>query len=110
MGADRQNGRHGPHLQAHLWITLVPEQYLLGDKALYIEAMRNSIASYSRTGIIDPSGMESTRDMLVRFDPDFKSAAIDLPKTFVDRFAQQAEAGAMRPIAHQRPWAIRRAV
>jgi NitT/TauT family transport system substrate-binding protein len=72
----------------------VPEQYLLGDKALYIEAVRHSLASYSRTGIIDPSGMESTRDMLVRFDPDFKSTDIDLSKTFVDRFAKQAEAGA----------------
>jgi NitT/TauT family transport system substrate-binding protein len=72
----------------------VPESYLLGDKDLYIEAVRHSIASYSRTGIIDRSGMESTRDMLVRFDPEFNSADVDLSKTFVDRFAKQAGASA----------------
>jgi NitT/TauT family transport system substrate-binding protein len=72
----------------------VPESFLLGDKALYIEAVRNSVASYSRTGIIDPSGMKSTLEMLLRFDPDFKSTDIDLSKTFVERFAKRAEMGA----------------
>jgi hypothetical protein len=34
--------------------------------------------------------MQSARDMLVTFDPELKSADIDLRKTFDDRFVKRA--------------------
>ena len=69
---------------------IVPEQYLLGDKALYELAVEKSKPSYSVTGIIDPAAMQSAADMLVKFDPELKDAKIDLSKTFDPRFAKKA--------------------
>jgi NitT/TauT family transport system substrate-binding protein len=68
----------------------VPEEYYLGDKALYIAAVKASAPMYSRTGIIPASGMTNALDMLLQFDPELKNAKIDLAKTFDDRFAKKA--------------------
>ena len=48
----------------------VPEEYLLGDKALYIAAVKNSQPTYSVTGLVSEGGMKSTNDMLVKFDEE----------------------------------------
>ena len=72
--------------------SLVPENYLLGDRKLYMAAFQSSRASYSQTGLIDPAGMKSALDMLAQFTPDLKSAKIDLGATFDDRFAKKAAA------------------
>lgn len=68
----------------------VPEEYLLGDKALYIQAVKNSKPTYSVTGIISASGMKSTNDMLVKFDEELKGTNVDLTTTFEPRFAKKA--------------------
>lgn len=72
---------------------LVPENYLLGDKKLYMVSFAASRASYSQTGLIDAAAMKSALDMLVGFTPELKDAKIDLPATFDDRFAKKAAAG-----------------
>ncbi|MCC0002645.1 MAG: ABC transporter substrate-binding protein [Methylobacteriaceae bacterium] len=69
---------------------LVPENYLLGDRKLYMAAFQSTRAAYSQNGLIDPAGMKSALDMLAEFTPDLKSAKIDLPATFDDRFAKKA--------------------
>jgi NitT/TauT family transport system substrate-binding protein len=71
---------------------VVPEEYLLGDKSLYVLAVSHSKPSYSLTGVIDPQAMQSAADMLTKFDPELKDAQVDLSKTFVDRFAKKADA------------------
>ncbi|WP_394117853.1 ABC transporter substrate-binding protein [Xanthobacter lutulentifluminis] len=72
---------------------VVPEEYLLGDKALYLNAVKNSLPVYSRTGVIPEQGMKNALNMLVEFDPELKAAKIDLAKTFDDRFVAKASAG-----------------
>ncbi|GAC1335596.1 MAG: ABC transporter substrate-binding protein [Beijerinckiaceae bacterium] len=69
---------------------IVPENYLLGDKSLYVAALDHSKPSYSQTGIIDPDGMRSTNEMLVKFEPELKDAKVDLAKTFDPRFVKHA--------------------
>jgi NitT/TauT family transport system substrate-binding protein len=69
---------------------VVPPEYLLGDKDLYILAVKNSKPTYSQNGIVSAAGMKSTNDMLVQFDEEMKNAKIDLSKTFDDRFAKKA--------------------
>ncbi len=72
----------------------VPEAYYLGDKDLYIRAVKASIDTYSRTGIIPLDGMKSALGMLKEFDDELKGVKDeDLPKTFVDRFAKKAAGG-----------------
>ena len=70
----------------------VPPEYHLGDKALYLKAVQNSLESYSRTGIVPPEGMASVMDMLKQLDPELKDAKIDLAATFDDRFVKKAGA------------------
>jgi NitT/TauT family transport system substrate-binding protein len=68
----------------------VPEQYWLGDKPLYIRAAKASLVTYSRTGIISDDGEKSMLDFLKVVDPAFKTATIDLGKTFDPTFAKAA--------------------
>jgi NitT/TauT family transport system substrate-binding protein len=68
----------------------VPEQYHLGDKALYIKALGASKEAYSKTGIMAPEGMKSVYDMLKGLDPEMANVTVDLTKTFDPRFALRA--------------------
>ena len=68
----------------------VPEEYRLGDKPLYMLAVKNSKPTYSQNGIVSPAGMKSTNDMLTKFDDEMKGTTVDLAKTFDDRFAKKA--------------------
>jgi len=70
----------------------VPEDYFLGDKALYLAAVRANKQVYSLTGIIPAAGMQSAADMLLAFDDELRGAKIDLAKTFDDRFIKKAAA------------------
>lgn len=89
------------HVKALKWLATatpeavadtVPAEYLLGDRPLYLRAVKNSLESYSRTGIVPAAGQESVLEMLRLLDPEFKNATIDLAKTFDDRFVKQASA------------------
>jgi NitT/TauT family transport system substrate-binding protein len=89
------------HMKALKWLTsaspeqvadAVPTEYHLNDKPLYLRAVKNSLESYSRTGAIPQSGMDSTLDMLRQLDPEIASAKIDLAATFTDRFVKRATA------------------
>jgi sulfonate transport system substrate-binding protein len=68
----------------------VPEEYWLGDRALYTAAVKANKPVYSVTGIIPAAGMKSASDMLVSFDDELKNAKLDLAKTFDDRFVKKA--------------------
>jgi NitT/TauT family transport system substrate-binding protein len=68
----------------------VPEDYYLGDKALYLAAVQANKPAYSLTGVIPAAGMKSASDMLVAFDTELKDAKVDLAKTFDDRFVKKA--------------------
>ncbi|MSP48562.1 MAG: transporter substrate-binding domain-containing protein [Alphaproteobacteria bacterium] len=72
----------------------VPEAYYLGDRALYIRAVKASLETYSRTGVVPFDGMKSALGMLKEFDDELKTVKDeDLPKTFVDRFVKKAAGG-----------------
>jgi NitT/TauT family transport system substrate-binding protein len=68
----------------------VPEEYYLGDKALYLAAAKANKPIYSLTGVIPAAGMKSAYDMLIAFDAELRDAKVDLAKTFDDRFAKKA--------------------
>lgn len=91
------------HYRALKWIVsaspeeiakAVPEAYWLGDRDLYIRAVKASLDTYSRTGIVPLDGMKSALGMLKEFDEELKGVKDeDLPKTFVDRFVKKAAGG-----------------
>ena len=87
------------HVKALRWLAsatpenvadLVPAEYHLGDKQLYLKAVKNSLETYSRNGIIPQAGQESVLDMLRKLDPELASAKIDLVATFDDRFVKRS--------------------
>jgi NitT/TauT family transport system substrate-binding protein len=70
----------------------VPEEYFLGDRQLYLAAVKANKPVYSITGAIPAAGMKSAADMLIAFDQELKDAKVDLAKTFDDRFIRKATA------------------
>ena len=68
----------------------VPESYHLGDKALYIQALKASQSAYSETGIMAQSGMKSVYDTLKALDKELTGANVDLSRTFIPTFAVKA--------------------
>jgi NitT/TauT family transport system substrate-binding protein len=71
-------------------VNTVPADYFLGDRAIYVKALKANLLVYSRTGIITRQGMNSALKMMATFDPDLKDKKIDLQKTFDERFIKRA--------------------
>jgi NitT/TauT family transport system substrate-binding protein len=74
-------------------VKTMPEEYYLGDKALYARAVKASREMYSQTGVIAEKGMQNAYQLLAQFDPELKGAKVDLAKTFDDRFVRKAAGG-----------------
>jgi NitT/TauT family transport system substrate-binding protein len=71
-------------------VNSIPNDYFLGDRAIYVKALKANLLVYSKTGSITRQGMNSALNMLATFDPELKDAKIDLAKTFDDRFVKKA--------------------
>jgi NitT/TauT family transport system substrate-binding protein len=71
-------------------VASVPQEYFLGDRDVYVTALRSNLLVYSKTGLITRQGMASALSMLAAFDPELAGAKIDLRKTFDDRFIRRA--------------------
>jgi NitT/TauT family transport system substrate-binding protein len=71
-------------------IATVPTDYFLGDRDIYLKALRANLLVYSKNGLITRQGMRSALAMLSAFDPELKGATSDLGKTFDDRFVKRA--------------------
>jgi NitT/TauT family transport system substrate-binding protein len=69
---------------------VVPEEYALGDKPLYVQAIKNSLPMFSPDGRFAREGAETAHSVLKAFDPDVRNAKIDLAATYTDRFVEKA--------------------
>ncbi len=72
---------------------MMPEEYMLGDKPLFVEAIKANHAAYSPDGRFMKDGPETALKVLKAFDPNVANAKIDLAKTYSDRFVEKANAG-----------------
>ena len=70
---------------------IVPEDYALGDKPLYIQAIKNSLPMYSPDGRFTREGAETAYNVLKAFDPDVRNAKIDLAATYTEKFTERAQ-------------------
>jgi NitT/TauT family transport system substrate-binding protein len=70
---------------------VVPEDYALGDKPLYVQAIKNSLPMYSPDGRFSREGAETAYSVLKAFDPDVRNAKIDLAAAYTDRFLGKAQ-------------------
>jgi NitT/TauT family transport system substrate-binding protein len=69
---------------------VLPEEYALGDKPLYVQAIKNSLPMFSPDGRFAREGAETAYSVLKAFDPDVRNAKIDLAATYTDRFVEKA--------------------
>ena len=71
---------------------VVPESYLLGDRALYLFSYNKVKEAISPDGLISDAGARATLRSLAAFDPTIKPAEIDLSRTYTNEFAKKANA------------------
>ena len=70
----------------------VPEEYLLGDKAMYLFAFNNVRSAYSQDGYFSEAGAKTTLRALASFNPAVKPEAINLAQTYTNDFVKKAHA------------------
>ena len=68
----------------------VPKEYWLGDKALYMAAVKASLQIYSRDGLVSTDSQQRSIAFLKQFDKEIAAATIDPAKTWDDRFVKKA--------------------
>ncbi len=73
-------------------LATVPEEYLLGNKAMYLFAYNNVKTAYSKDGYFSDAGAKTTLKALASFNPAVKPDAIDLAQTYTNEFVQKAHA------------------
>lgn len=66
----------------------VPEEYLLGNRDLYIQAFKSSKEMYSPDGIVTVEGYNSMMGVLKTLDPELANADVPFDKTFDPSFAK----------------------
>ena len=71
---------------------VMPEEYTLGDKAIYSSRSRPTCRPICRTARFTGSP-ETALKVLKAFDPNVQSATIDLSKTYTEKFVAKANAG-----------------
>ena len=73
-------------------LATVPEEYLLGNKAMYLFAYNNVKTAYSRDGYFSDAGAKTTLKALASFNPNIKPEAVNLAQTFTNEFVKKANA------------------
>ncbi len=70
----------------------MPEDYYVGDKALYLTAMGASMNMFSPTGEMPQDGPPTVLKVLAAFNKDLDPNKIDLSKTYTDEFVKKSMA------------------
>lgn len=70
---------------------LVPEDYLLGNRDLYMQAFQNSKEMYSPDGMVTKEGYDSMMGVLKTLDPELANADVPFDKTFDPKFVKAAK-------------------
>src|SRR5262245_72630 len=88
-------------VRANMWLAsasttdvvkIVPEAYLLGDRALYLFAYDKVKEAFSRDGMISDAGVRATLKVLADYNPKINPADIRLGETYTNEFVKKANA------------------
>ncbi len=71
---------------------LMPPEYALGNKDVYVRAIRASIPMYSPDGMIEREAAETALKVLSQFDPDVQKAKVNLAATYDNAFVAKVPA------------------
>lgn len=73
-------------------VKAVPESFLLGDRAVYIEAFLASQPALSPDGMIPEAGAATAARALQSIDPNLRSVKFDLKAVYTNEFVKKANA------------------
>ena len=73
-------------------IKTVPESYLLGDRAVYIDAFLAAKGALSPDGLFPEAGADTARRALASIDAEIGKATIDLKAVYTNDFVKAANA------------------
>jgi NitT/TauT family transport system substrate-binding protein len=73
-------------------IKAVPENYLLGDRAVYVDAFLAAKGALSPDGMFPEAGPETARRALASIDPEIAAAKVDLAAIYSNDFVKRANA------------------
>jgi NitT/TauT family transport system substrate-binding protein len=73
-------------------IKVVPEGFLLGDRAVYIDAFLAAKGALSPDGMIPDKGPETAFRALASIDPEIAKATVDLKAVYTNEFVKRANA------------------
>jgi len=73
-------------------IKVVPESYLLGDRAVYIDGFLASKQAMSADGTFPAKGAQTAFNALASIDPKMAQSKVDLNAIYTNEFAKQANA------------------
>ena len=68
----------------------VPESYLLGDRAVYVDAFLAAKGALSADGLFPEAGPETARRALASIDPEIAKATLDLGAVYTNDLAKAA--------------------
>jgi len=71
-------------------LKIVPESYLLGDAAVYLDAFLKAKAATSRDGLFPDKGAETALRALASVDAKLAQAKLDLKSVYTNEFARKA--------------------
>ena len=71
-------------------INAVPESFLLGDRAVYIDAFLAAKGALSADGLFPDKGAQTALRALASIDPEIAKATLDLSAVWTNDFARQA--------------------
>jgi len=71
-------------------IKTVPESYLLGDRAVYIDAFLAARGALSPDGLIPDAGAETAFRALASIDAEIAKAKLDLKAVYTNDFVKKA--------------------
>ncbi|MCX7241268.1 MAG: ABC transporter substrate-binding protein [Burkholderiales bacterium] len=71
-------------------VKVVPESYLLGDRALYLDAWSRVREAISPDGMLNDKGPATALSMLKQFEKDLEGKSIDLGRTYTNEYVKKA--------------------
>lgn len=72
-------------------IKTVPENYLLGDRGLYLASFGKIREAISLDGVVPEDGVRTALRALASFDPSIQADKINLGRTYTNEFARRAK-------------------
>ena len=68
----------------------MPKEFSSADPVMYLAALKNTIPTFSKTGLMDPKGAEAVLTVFSEFVPEIKNAHIDVKTTYTDEYVKKA--------------------